>query len=105
MRRGIAAMRPTRALFAAATAIALAAAIAVALPFYDLNPVGTDALANGKLILQASGGRAPLNLQLFPSAPGGAADNDFFIVHSGGTHQLCFRAASTNFCANAISTP
>jgi hypothetical protein len=84
--------------------LAIAVAVALALPFYTLNPSGTDAVANGKLIVQGDG-RAPLNLPAFVSLPPAPNENEFFVVHNATDHLICFRASATNFCAEANQTP
>lgn len=92
-----------RAALVGALALLAIAAVALALPGYAPNPVGTDAVANGKLIIQGDG-RAPLNLPVFSAHP--AADaGDFYILHNGSQHALCFRGGSDRLCATAIATP
>ncbi len=88
---------------ALAALVLVIAAAALALPGYAPNPVGTDAVANGKLIIQGDG-RAPLNLPVFASHPG-VDGGDFYILHNGSQHALCFRGGGGPFCATAIATP
>lgn len=93
-----------RAAIAGAAALLALAAIALALPGYAPNPDGTDAVANGKLTIQGDGARAPLNLPVFAAHPS-ASTGDFYILHNGSQHALCFRGGSQPFCATATLTP
>ena len=98
----------TRRTLALGAALALAAAApAVALPGYSVNPNGTDALVNGTLIVRQDllDDRACINVGLLTADPPTPADGDVWIVHTIAEHRLCFRAAGVTHCMTATATP
>lgn len=83
----------------------LAAGVAAALPPYAVNPLGTDAVANGKLLIVPGATRACFNVPLRTADPPAPADGDVWFVHTGIRHQGCVRMSGATRCWDATLTP
>ena len=85
--------------------IVAAVVIAAVYPQVALNPLGTDAIAFGKVRVVGAPDEAWINLRPQPIAPLAPADGTFWIEHHSPVHRICFRAGGTDFCADATAIP
>jgi hypothetical protein len=76
-------------------------ALAAVLDRVALNPVGTDAVAYGKVRVIGDPAGAFLNLTPHATLPSGPDDAGLLLVHNISQHLICFRAAGENHCATA----
>lgn len=70
-----------------------------------INPIGTDAVAFGKLRLDGSSSRACMNVTILSSDPPSPADGDVWFVDDGASRQQGCIYSGGILCWDAVSTP